>query len=82
MLEKLIIEGENISNEIQDEDIFGDKFEIWLNKCISHIETYHSTSSITKKFLGEYESGTQKNIYYYKRMINIIKAFKEIEDNE
>lgn len=82
MTEKLILEGESIKGSIQNDEISGENFEIWLNKCIYYIETYHKDSSITKKFLSEYENGTQKNIFYFKRMINIIKAFKEAEDNE
>lgn len=82
MLDQLIHEGENLSKENTSEDIYCDEFEIWLNKCISYIEMYHCHSAITKKFLAEYENGTEKSANYFKRMLNIIKAFKEVETYE
>ena len=53
MLDKLISEGDLLEGKINGNSQMGDEYEIWLNKCIRYIETYHKESALTRKFLKE-----------------------------
>lgn len=80
MLFKLINEGKQIEKNFIDATVTGDSYEIWLNACINYLEIYHRDSALTKKFIKEYEEGTQQNNYYFKTMLHILEGLKKIED--
>lgn len=81
MIEKLINEGTQLKNKIDGNEQYDQKINIWLKASIYYIETYYS-SSLTRKFIDEYEKGTQGLEYYFKEMLDILSAFKKVDNEE
>lgn len=82
MLEQLIIEGQQLQKPGDNEQFARSKFLIWLNASIQFLEVYYTNSILTKKFIREYQEGTQQNIYYYNSMLSILEGLKKMEDYE
>lgn len=82
MIEKLLNEGTQLSKKIDINEHSNKEISIWLKASIYYIETYYSSSILTRKFIKEFEEGTQELKYYFNEMLNILEAFKKVDDEE
>jgi len=84
MLEKLIVEGEELDSLAKDgayvgKIISGLEFETWAAKVILYLEKNHTNSSLTEKAIKVNKSLGTNSYSNYQFLLGTLKAAKEFE---
>lgn len=84
MLEKLIVEGEQVKltcaqGETHSPYFKGENYEKWMSKCTLFLETKYPEQTLTKKFIEASKNAIGNGVKYLDTMMGILKALKEFE---